>query len=294
MVESKEETIERITRERNYVEWINRLKNEKIFSFENNGNFFNKMCIMSTIPETVETITNESKFSFVRSNSQKAQSYYVDLLKETDLNVFSKLRVNSSFIDKIERDLDCEDYEELTNIFGALLLVLKNGAFEKKANDLTRSESIYLKVLKLFEHSCTDVNARSITNDTVKIIGMFSKFLYVSNRSLLSFSVEPFLNKAELLFGFAKNELHTLINYLKSASIIISTANLDPNHQIDFYKKLRKSSFIEDVCRFAYVASNNYKLLTAIINVIIASIWPKQGEIKSFPVFKQEGSFLTS
>ncbi len=260
----------------NYIKWIIRLKNEKIFNLyeceaflskfandkEIDNNTQNFLAFDTTVPEKSPSFT--SKESLKRNNSDFLKEDYWAFVENKAANDegATSLRKDPDFSEKVVsvfRSLIMEekitDKKLICYVVKILFNVLTKGKFENQNIDITKNHNILNLAMNIFKISQNDENLHVLLNDTIKVIGLFAKFYcYYSNGIDLSFS-SGFLRYVPVIISQSNKPSNIHINLIKAVGIMITAANMAPKRSLIFYK-----SFIDFfIINVLFSIVKNYK-----------------------------------
>ena len=247
----------RIQIQENYIKWIIRLKNEKIFNLHECDQFLSKFSNDREIENNTqnfiafETTLPEKSPSF--SNKENLKRNNSDFLKEDYWTFVENKASSDEGATSLRKDQDFS--EKIVSVFSSLVVeekigdkklvcfvvkilfkVLTKGKFENQNIDITKNQNILNLAMNIFKISQNDESLHVLLNDTIKVIGLFAKFYcYYSNGIDLGFS-SGFLRYVPIIISQTNKPSNIHINLIKAVGIMITAANMAPKRSLLFYK----------------------------------------------------------
>lgn len=214
----------------------------------------------------------------------------------------TSLRKDQSFSDKVyssllsqlvfenEKLVSINDKKVVYQIMRIFFSLLTKGKFENQNIDITRNQDLLNLIISIFVYLQKDEDLQNL-NDIVKVIGLFAKFYcYYTNGADISFCA-TFLKYIPTIIGNTSKPTSVHINTIKAVGIMITVANMFPKRSLMFYRTFQDNSIstilINIIMKFKNVP-NNYVLVKSSIESLAVLINPMNGDVFSFPFFKQE------
>lgn len=297
--ENRTEMEEKYKREKEYIKWIKRIRRENIFHLNDSVLFKNKIF-------DKKEMVNDELFRFDANNESPALNANDRKLVEGNLSHWLKIEQmsqkedgvaelwkNSRLCDNIIKafellikDSALEDVKMAVCICKVIFNLLNKSKSNSNPTDIEQRTDILDYIFLLFRLGVTN-SYTDLIGEAIKIIGLYAKHFCYTFKGIDHSFCSNYLKFHNVIFS--KNfAAHINVNYIKTSSIIVAAANVNPKKSVVFYKSLSELKFIKQL--FTLISNKQGSpliLIRSSLECLSLLFTPMNGELHQFPIVRK-------